>query len=92
MSKILVAYFSASGVTKNAAEKLVYIPDMSGLSPAYAYSGGLSSDYSYSRNAEYVIEVPLSVDGKEFARATAGYTQEEINKRQARDSRKRGKV
>ena len=77
---------------QNAAEKLVYIPDMSGLSPAYAYSGGLSSDYSYSRNAEYVIEVPLSVDGKEFARATAGYTQEEINKRQARDSRKRGKV
>lgn len=77
---------------QNAAEKLVYIPDMSGLSPAYAYSGGLSSDYSYSRNAEYVIEVPLSVDGKEFARATATYTNDEIERRQSRQNRKRGIV
>ena len=77
---------------QNAAEKLVYIPDMSGLSPAYAYSGELSSDYNYSRNAEYVIEVPLSVDGKEFARATATYTKDEIERRQSRQNRKRGIV
>lgn len=77
---------------QDAAEKLVYIPDMSGLSPAYAYSGGLSSDYSYSCNDEYVIEVPLIVDGREFARATATYTNDEIERRQSRQNRKRGIV
>lgn len=77
---------------QNAAERLVYIPDMSGLSPAAAFGGELSSDYNYSRNAEYVIEVPLSVDGKEFARATASYTEDELNRRQTRNKRKRGQV
>lgn len=77
---------------QNAAERLVYIPDMSGLSPAAAFGGELSSDYNYSRNAEYVIEVPLSVDGKEFARATATYTKDEIERRQSRQNRKRGIV
>ena len=35
-------------------------------------------------------EIAMTVDGREFARATATYTQEELNKRQTRDSRKRG--
>ena len=43
-------------------------------------SGEMSADYDYYRNSEYIIEVPLTVDGKEFARATASYTQEELNR------------
>ena len=75
-----------------AAEKLVTLPALSTPSVAMAYSGELSSDYEYSRSAEYTIEVPLTVDGKEFARATATYTQEEIDKKQARNDRKHGRI
>lgn len=75
-----------------AAQNLVSFPAISSLNPSMSYGGELSADYSYSRNAEFVIEVPLAVDGKEFARATASYTEEEINKRNARNNRKRGKI
>ena len=37
-------------------------------------------------------EATVSFDGREFARATAVYTQDELNRQQTRDSRKRGKV
>ena len=76
----------------NAAEKLVSMPTVGTPDLAMAYSGELSTDYDYYRQSEYTIEVPLSVDGKEFARATASYTQDELNKKQARDSRKHGKL
>ena len=75
-----------------AAEKLVSIPQVAAPKLAMAYGGEMSADYDYFRSAEYVIEVPLAVDGREFARATATYTQDELDKRQTRDSRKRGKV
>lgn len=76
----------------NAAEKLVSMPMVATPDLAMAYSGELSSDYDYYRQSEYTIEVPLSVDGKEFARATASYTQDELDKKQARSSRKHGKL
>lgn len=76
----------------SAAEKLVSMPTVATPDLAMAYSGELSADYDYFRQAEYVIQVPLSVDGKEFAKATASYTQEELNKRQSRDDRKHGKI
>lgn len=75
-----------------AAEKLVSMPTVATPDLAMAYSGELSSDYDYYRQSEYTIEVPLSVDGKEFARATASYTQDELDKKQARNSRKYGKL
>ena len=76
----------------NAAEKLVSMPMVATPDLAMAYSGELSSDYDYYRQSEYTIEVPLSVDGREFARATASYTQDELDKKQARNSRKHGKL
>ena len=77
---------------KAAAEKLVSIPTLATPNFAMAFGGELSSDYGYTSNSEYVIEVPLAVDGKEFARATAKYSQSELNKAQARENRKRGKL
>lgn len=77
---------------KRAAEKLVSVPTASVPALAMAYEGGLSSEYDYYRQNDYTIEVPLTVDGKEFARATARYSQEELNKRTTRDNRKKGKV
>ena len=76
----------------NAAEQLVSFPAVDTPNLALAYSGGVSSDYEYYRNAEYVVSVPLSVDGREFAKATATYTQEELDKRQIRDSRRHGRL
>jgi hypothetical protein len=76
----------------NAAEQLVSMPMVATPDLAMAYSGELSSDYDYYRQSEYTIEVPLSVDGKEFARATASYTQDELDKKQARNNRKYGKL
>lgn len=75
-----------------AAESLVEIPNLAMPSLAGAYSGEMSVDYNYSRNSSYTIEVPLAVDGKEFARATARYTQNELERNQKRENRKYGKV
>jgi hypothetical protein len=75
-----------------AAENLVSVPQIATPNLAMAYGGELSSDYSYSSSSEYVIEVPFSVDGREFARATANYTQAELDRKYTRDSRKQGKV
>jgi len=74
------------------AENLVTIPQVATPNLAAVYSGEMSADYSYYGNAEFVIDIPLTVDGKEFARATATYTQEELDKRSSRDRRKHGKV
>lgn len=73
----------------SVAQNLVSIPNLS--APGLAYSGELSADYSYSRNASYSIEVPLAVDGREFARATVTYTQDELDRNQMRENRKKGK-
>lgn len=72
-----------------ASSNLVSIPNIA--TPAMAYSGSLSEDYSYSQNSNYTIEVPLSVDGREFARATVNYTQDELNKQNERNNRKKGR-
>ena len=75
--------------TRKAAERLVTVPTLV-AGPDLSYHGSLEQDFDYYRNAQYTIQVPVTVDGREFARATATYTQEELNKRQTRDSRKRG--
>ena len=83
------------GMVKNvwdAAEKLVSIPAVSTPNLGMAYGGELSADYDYYRNSEYKIVVPLSVDGKEFARAEASYMQDELDKRQSRNNRKNGNI
>lgn len=76
----------------DAAENLVSIPTVKTPDLAMAYGGEMSSDYRYYSESEYTIVVPFSVDGREFASATAKYTQSELDKRQLRESRKHGKV
>ena len=75
-----------------AAAGLINIPAVAVPEFAGGYNGELSTDYNYSNRAEYVIEVPLNVDGREFARATADHTQAELNRKQLREDRKYGKV
>lgn len=75
----------------NAAENLVAIPTVATPNLA-SFGGEMAAEYDYYRNAEYVISVPLTIDGKEFARTTATYTQNELDKRQTRESRKHGRA
>lgn len=63
-----------------------------------AYHGGtlaLSGDYLYGYNNDdrvLTIEVPLTIDGRQVAKATASYTQQEINAINRRASRKVGRL
>lgn len=75
-----------------AAEKLVQIPALEQNPLRIAYAGEMSADYDYYRNTTYTIVVPVDLDGKEIAKVTAPYTQEEIEKRQRREERKKGKI
>lgn len=77
---------------RKAAEKLISMPTVRSPRLAGNFGMELSEDYEYYRNAQYTIIVPVELDGRETARVIAPYTEEELNKRQTRDSRKRGKV
>ena len=70
----------------------VRMPDIQVPALSYAGPGGLDGDVNFLGGAEYVIIVPVDLDGKEIARVTAPYTQAELNKRQTRENRKRGKT
>ena len=82
-------------MAKQAAEKLVNIPKLvpavdMGLS-GYSFNDQLNDEYCYgSGGAVYTIYVPVELDGREVAKATATYTQEELEKIDTRNRRKKG--
>lgn len=75
----------------HVVKELVSIPAVD--EPRLAVAGygtvkDLDEGYSYNRNATYTIVVPVEVDGREIAKVTAPYTQEELNKLEKRNNRK----
>ena len=81
-------------MAKQAAEKLVNIPKLvpavdMGLS-GYSFNDQLNDEYSYGNGGVYTIYVPVELDGREMAKATATYTQEELEKIDTRNRRKKG--
>lgn len=72
-------------------DSIITIPNFNNLAIAGDVGGSLNSDYDYYTQAEYTIIVPVDLDGKEFARVTAQYTEAELNKRQTRQNRKLGR-
>lgn len=89
---------TTTNVTKNVTEGLM--ATMGGISrntmsigqPAIMGSG-VRSTGGYNRVSEdrnYTFSIPLYIDGKEVARATATYNQAELNKLEKRNKRKRG--
>lgn len=54
------------------------------------FSGSLSDEYDYNIMARYEIEVPLVVNGREFARATADDMTAVQNQKESYNNRKRG--
>lgn len=60
------------------------------LSPmGFAFAGGLSDNYNYG-SGSYEIIVPLTLNGREIARASVGDMQTALNQRENRQSRKVG--
>ena len=62
---------------------LVSIPSMNAM-------GMGDMAYEYGTTASYEISVPLYINGREFAKATAGDMSQAINARDTRQSRLRG--
>ena len=50
----------------------------------------MASSSSRGNDRPISIEVPLVLEGREIAKASAIYTREELNKLEKRNSRKRG--
>lgn len=79
---------------KKAAWKLVDIPDLVPVTDIgmniRTSIDDLNDDYEYTRNETYTIYIPVEVDGRQVAKATAKYTKEEIEQQQKRDLRKKG--
>lgn len=75
-----------------AAEDLVAIPTVAMQDFNGSFAGELAEELEFFGNAEYIITIPFDIDGREFARATATYQQDELDRLQAHNSRLRGKV
>lgn len=78
-----------------AAIELISVPSIPipSFDLAYSTSGGtmdLNDDYDYGRARYIRIEVPVDLDGREIAKASAEYMEDEQNKMRTRDDRKRG--
>lgn len=74
-----------------AASDLVSIPAVNVPQMALAgWDTTLNDEYFYNDSAEYVIYVPVEIDGKEVATVTAPYTEAELTKRQKYRNRKQG--
>ena len=76
---------------RKAASDLVSIPAVNVPQMALAgWDTTLNDEYFYNDSAEYVIYVPVEIDGKEVATVTAPYTEAELAKRQKYRNRKQG--
>lgn len=73
---------SMSRAVETASTGLAMIPTVSAM--------GASMEYEYGTTASFTVDVPLYVNGREFARATAGDMSSAINSRETRQSRLRG--
>lgn len=83
------------GKVAKASADLFNIPSL--YEPDFAFAGGgmsasmnLNESLEYSRNINCTINVPLDINGRQFAKATATYTQDELNRLDKRNMRKRG--
>lgn len=79
---------STKKMVRNASESLVSLPSVSAPNYAMALSDGV--DYGGGFNG--VIEVPLYLNGREFAKATSGDMENELNNRTRMSNRKQGRI
>ena len=81
-------------LARKAAAQLVQIPKLATI-PDIGMNirtdiNDLDDNYEYTRNGTYTIYVPVEIDGKQVAKASAVYTQEELEKLDKQNRRKSG--
>lgn len=84
--------YNMTGYVQRATNELFSIPQMSASDMTLTYTRELSDDFEYYHNAMYTVVVPVELDGREIAKVTAPYTEDELNKRSRHDSRKHGRI
>lgn len=70
---------------RTATMDMIQIPALASVLDVAAQLSGsmdLNDAYNYTSDSEYTINVPVVIDGREAARATAVYTEEELAKRE----------
>lgn len=82
----------ALGIEKSYRQVQSAMGGLYSLQPAGALGGtmSLSDDYSYNATARYEVIVPVQLNGREIARASASDMQTALNQREQRQSRKVG--
>lgn len=82
----------AIGIEKSYRQVQGAMAGIYSLSPAGALGGtmSLSDDYSYNASARYEVVVPVNLNGREIARASASDMQTALSQIQTRQSRKAG--
>ena len=82
----------AIGIEKSYRQVQNAMGGLYSMRPAGALSGNmtLSDDYSYNASARYEVIVPVQLNGREIARASASDMQTILNQRETRASRKVG--
>jgi tape measure domain-containing protein len=82
----------AIGINKSYRQVQTAMSGLYSMSPNGAMGGtlALNDAYSYNASARYEVVVPVNLNGREIARATAGDMQTALNQRQTRQNRKVG--
>lgn len=74
-----------------AMQKLVEVPQPQMAMAAGAEQLSIDESYRYHSDRRYVIETPIVLDGREIARGTAEFTEEELDRRARNRDRLKGK-
>ncbi len=82
----------AIGIERSYREVQSAMGGLYSLQPSGALGGtlALNDDYSYNVSARYEVVVPVTLNGREIARASAGDMQTALNQRETRANRKVG--
>ena len=75
-----------------AMDNIITMPPIRRPEMKMAAGAELNSNYSYGSTIDGEIVVVTTIDGKVVAQTTAPYTEEILNKRQIRESRKQGRL
>lgn len=75
----------------HVAAELVSAPAPASIPANLGDNITLYDAYKYNSDATYTIIVPLDIDGREVAKATAAYTKSELETHQRREERRKGR-
>ena len=75
----------------HVAAELVSAPAPASIPANLGDNITLYDAYKYNSDATYTIVVPLDIDGREVAKATAAYTKSELETHQRREERRKGR-